>query len=184
MYPPDSNQHKPKLAEAPWIVSAVLSAGMLVVMAIAGKPLQTDATPFGILHLEFAYRATEVQYVISSWSKLGVIPDAIQHTWLDFFFLLGYAPFLAWTSAWLAARQKGTWQVVGQYLHYAAWTAGLLDILENAGLLYHLQFSPLNEVAFFTALVSVVKWVFALSALLYVIIGGLGQIARVGKGLN
>ena len=182
MYPPDSKLPSSKLLQAPWIVSAVLSALMVIVMAVAGNILQTDATPYGILHIEFAYRAADVQIIVSSWAKLGLVGEAIRHTWLDFFFLLGYAPFLAWTCAWLSTQRAGNWQRMGQYLYYASWTAGILDILENAGILFHLQFSPLDEVAFFTALVSVVKWVFALSALVYVVVGGLLQIARSGKG--
>lgn len=182
MYPPDSKPPKSALLHGPWIASALLSALMVVVMAIAGKALQIDATPFGILHLEFAYRAADVQMIVSSWGKLGLISNAIRHTWLDFFFLLGYAPFLAWTCGWLAAQNSGIWQRIGQYLYYGAWTAGLLDILENAGMLYHLQFAPLDEVAFFTALVSVVKWMLALTALAYVVVGGIKHWLRVGKG--
>ena len=69
---------------------------MMVVMFVSGRPLTTAGTPQGILCLEFATSADEVEEVLNSWKmanskKTDVIQAARNNTYLDFIFLLFYS---------------------------------------------------------------------------------------------
>lgn len=155
-----------------------LAAGslfMLIVMAQTGATLKTAATPLGILNLEFAYTAEKAFAVIIAWT--GLIPAdnvfaAIINTWLDFIFLLFYALFLYQASKMLATKHAGLLSAIGHLLAKGALAAGVLDVFENIGMLLTLNGHISNTVSFLTFLFSIVKWLLALAAVLYILIAG------------
>ncbi len=148
---------------------------MLIVMAQTGVTLKTPTTPLGILNLEFAYTAEKAFAVILAWT--GLIPTdnvfaAIVNTWLDFIFLLFYALFLYQACKMLATKHTGLLSVIGQFLAKGALAAGVLDVFENIGMLFTLNGHISDTVSLLTFLFSMVKWLLALAAVLYILLAG------------
>ncbi len=148
---------------------------MLIVMGQTSDTLKTSATPLGILNLEFAYTAEKAFAVIIAWS--GLIPAdnvfaAIINTWLDFIFLLFYSLFLYQASRMLAIRYTGLLSGTGHFLAKGALVAGLLDVFENIGMLLTLNGHISDTVSLLTFLFSIVKWLLALAAVLYILLAG------------
>lgn len=131
-------------------------------MFLQGKPLNTPATPAGIISLELAATTDAVLSVTESWKEAGNTDDelikvAVLNTWLDFVFLTCYALFL-----FTAARQLSFFfkcRRIFNTVARAALTAGLLDIFENAGMLQSLQGQASPTIAFLTALAAYCKWI-------------------------
>lgn len=148
---------------------------MLIVMAKNGATLKTAATPKGILDLEFAYNSDKATTVINAWQddgKTDNIAAAKFNTGLDFIFLLFYAAFLYHACKMVAENYKGIAATAGILLAYGAIAAGLLDVFENIGMLLTLHGYINNFVRLVTVIFSGVKWLLALAALLYSVIGG------------
>jgi hypothetical protein len=148
---------------------------MMVVMAISGATLNTPKTPYGILNLEFAYNSAKATYVINAWT--GIIPidnvfAAIINTWLDYIFLFFYSLFLYHLCKWLSNYFSGTLLMTGRFLAKAALVAGVLDMLENAGMLITLHGHISDTTTLLTALSSSIKWLLVLAILLYILITG------------
>ena len=147
------------------------SVVMIYVMAKTGAPLKTPATLYGILDLEFAYNAEKTTVVINAWASLDNIVAAKLNTWLDFLFLFFYSLFLFFACKKIAGTFHGMVAKSGQLIAKGALVAGFLDILENIGMLIALNGHISGSIAFCTTFVSVIKWVLAIMALLYVLTG-------------
>ena len=147
------------------------SVVMIYVMAKTGAPLKTPATLHGILDLEFAYNAEKTTVVINAWASLDNIVAAKLNTWLDFLFLFFYSLFLFFACKKIAGTFHGTVAKAGQLIAKGALVAGFLDILENMGMLIALNGHISGSIALCTTFVSVIKWVLAIMALLYVLTG-------------
>lgn len=142
---------------------------MIVVMAKTGALLNTPATPLGILDLEFAYNTTKTDVVLTAWSlQPGSTVDNISaakiNTYLDFIFLLFYSLLLFFTCDKIALINKSK---TGVSIANGAIWAGLLDIIENAGMLMTLSGNGSGTVAFITTSCSIIKWGLAIAAVLY-----------------
>ena len=148
---------------------------MMVVMAKTGATLKTAATPKGILDLEFAYNATKTADVVIAWT--GIIPAdnvlaAIVNTWLDFIFLFFYSLFLNKACRMIAAKFNRFFSVAGGLVATGALIAGLLDVLENIGMLTSLNGHISNAVSLLTFVFSITKWTLALGSVLYILVAG------------
>lgn len=154
---------------------------MIVVMQHTGASLKTVTTPYGILDIEFANTVSRANEVIDSWEKTGN-PDNIQvaklNTELDFIFLLFYSIFLSMSCRSVAVLYTGIAGTLGLIASFGAIAAGVLDILENAGILLMLHGHIYPWVTLLTFAVSVTKWVLALMAVLYLVIGGGAYLIR------
>jgi hypothetical protein len=147
---------------------------MMAVMAKTGAPLKTPATPLGILDLEFAYNTAKISTVMNAWSPANGIDNinaAKTNTWFDFLFLFFYSIFLYLACKRMALNIKGPVAKAGNAIAAGALLAGMLDILENTGMLITLNGHVSAGIAFFTCFFSVIKWALALIALLYVLTG-------------
>ncbi|MBK7432419.1 MAG: hypothetical protein IPI66_00080 [Chitinophagaceae bacterium] len=147
---------------------------MMVVMAMTGKPLKNPETPRGILDLEFAYNSVMVDKVVNTWasiSSVDTIAAAKNNTGLDFLFLLFYAGFLYLASLKIYTGFGGAFGKAGKWIGRGALLAGVLDILENTGMLMSLNGHISDPVALLTAICATIKWVLAGVALLYVLTG-------------
>lgn len=147
---------------------------MMLVMARTGSTLKTPATPMGILDLEFAYNLSKTQTILNAWaptSQLDNIAVAKTNTWWDFIFLFFYSVFLFLACKKIASNYKTAVAKAGNIIAGAAIAAGILDILENAGMLLSLHGHGSATIAFGTTFVSVIKWGFVLIAVLYLLIG-------------
>ena len=147
---------------------------MIVVMSKTGAPLKTPDTPKGILDLEFAYNATLANDVKTAWvlaPSMNTIGAAKTNTWLDFIFLFFYSLFLFFTCKKMARLSNGSFSKAGLLLAKGALLAGFLDILENAGMLYTLSGPTSETVTLCTTTCSVIKWILALTAVVYCLAG-------------
>ncbi len=147
---------------------------MMVVMAKTGSTLKTPATPMGILDLEFAYDLSKTETVLHAWAptpQLDNIAVAKINTWWDFIFLFFYAGFLFLACKKIASNYKAALAKAGNIIAASAIVAGILDILENAGMLLSLHGYGSATIAFGTTFISVLKWGLALIAVLYVLTG-------------
>ena len=145
---------------------------MMVVMAKTGTILKTDAAPMGILNLEFAYNTTKTTTIINSWASINhadVITAAKNNTYWDFLFLFFYAGFLFLACKKIAANINGPVAKAGNFIAKGAILAGLLDIIENLGMLITLHGHTSSTIAFYTTFFSVIKWGLALMAVSYVL---------------
>ncbi|MEO6540172.1 MAG: hypothetical protein ABIN74_04235 [Ferruginibacter sp.] len=150
------------------------SMAMIVVMAKTGATLKTPAAPMGILDLEFAYNSAKTTPILNSWAPAANtdnIAAAKTNTFWDFLFLFFYAGFLFLACKKIASALKGPVEKAGNLIAKAALLAGFLDIIENAGMLLTLSDRGSSTVAFCTTFFSVIKWVLALIAVLYVLTG-------------
>ena len=150
------------------------SIAMMVVMLKTSASLKTDATPMGIIDLEFAYNTTKTSAIINAWAptnELDNISVAKVNTYWDFLFLFFYAGFLFMACKKIAANIKGPVAKAGNIIAKAALLAGFLDVLENAGMLLTLNNQGSSTVAFCTTFISIIKWGLALIAVLYVLTG-------------
>lgn len=144
---------------------------MIYVMAKTGAPLKTASTPLGILDLEFAYNTAKTTSVINAWAPSDNITAAKLNTRLDFLFLFFYSGFLFFTCKRIAGSFHGTVAKAGLLIAKGAILAGLLDILENIGMLIALNGHISGSIAFCTTFFSVIKWGLALISVLYVVTG-------------
>lgn len=147
---------------------------MIFVMAKTGAVLKIPATPQGILNLEFAYNTAQTNNIINAWQLTGQpnnLLAAIYNTFYDFIFLFFYAGFLFLACKKTAANLQGPVARAGSIFARAAILAGILDVLENTGMLLTLHGHTSNIIAFLTVFFSVIKWMLAIIAVLYVLTG-------------
>jgi hypothetical protein len=150
------------------------SIAMIVVMAKTGATLKTDATPHGILNLEFAYNTAKTADVLNAWAPangLDNITAAKANTCWDFLFLFFYAGFLFLACKKIATKTTGSFSRAGRLIAKGALWAGFLDIIENSGMLLTLCNQGSSTIAFCTTFVSVIKWALAIIAVLYMLTG-------------
>ena len=165
-------------------IVAVGSLVMVILMSKTSATLKTPATPLGILNLEFAYNAAKAGTVLNAWQpneRIDNIEIAKFNTWLDFIFLFFYSLFLYKASKMLSGTYKGTLQKTGLLLANGAMLAGLLDIMENAGMLFTLQGNINNAILLLTTTVSIIKWILALAAVAYLLIFSAAHFIRTIK---
>ncbi len=148
---------------------------MMYIMSVTGKSLKTPDTPLGILHLELAYTGNKTNVIMEAWSYTGPIENnninqAIKNTWLDFIFIFFYSLLLFYCCKIITENFSGFFYKAGKVMAFASLNAGLLDILENAGMLLSLNGYISNSVSLFTATFSVLKWTLVLCVMLYIVI--------------
>jgi len=166
----------------------ILAAGtiiMLIVMGKTGAILKTNTTPHGILNLEFASNTQKVNAILHAWQKNTTsnnIKAATINTLLDFIFLIFYSLFLNKLCNIIADKLSGLLVVAGRIIAYSALAAGVLDIIENTGMLLSLNGHINSETAIITFTAASIKWLLVIAILLYVMVGGL--IALVKKSNN
>jgi hypothetical protein len=141
---------------------------MIYVMATTGATLKTPATPNGILDLEFAYNTSKTTTVVNAWAPNNNIAAAKKNTYYDFIFLLFYSVFLFLMAKKIAAIKNSK---AGLLIAKGALVAGVLDIFENAGMLYTLSGNASESISLCTTVFSVIKWLLALTAAVYCIVG-------------
>lgn len=151
------------------------NAVMIYVMIVTGAPLKipTD-TPKGILDLEFAYNTSKTAIVTTAWAPHDAVDNisaAKINTYFDFLFIFFYTSFLFFTCEKIARISSGKFRKAGVLIASGVIYAGLLDIVENSGMLMTLSGHSSPIIALVTAVCSVIKWLLALSAVLYCLAG-------------
>jgi hypothetical protein len=144
---------------------------MIFIMVKTGTTLKTITTPIGILDLEFAYNKTKVTNIIDAWRPNAIVNNISKaeiNTYLDFTFLAFYASFLFFGCKRIAESNKSN---TGLLIAKGALVAGLLDILENIGMLISLSGNIYSKVAVITTFFASIKFILVIAAVLYTLIG-------------
>ena len=123
--------------------------------------------PPGIIGLELAFTTSNARAIVGGWA--GLLDVADKQVWCDYIFILGYTGSLLFICFHAAdyASQRGHADLarLAAFAGYGALLAGLLDCIENVGLLLMLagRISPL--IVLVTSLCATVKFVLALAAI-------------------
>lgn len=158
---------------------------MIVLMMLSGKDLKATATPMGIVDLELASSKEAVQTILFAWDSKGkdVIAKASINTYLDFVFLTFYTLFFYSCCKFLAASlsHKKTWVFILRRIAVLALLAGLLDVVENIGMLVSLSGMLSNQVAMLTCVAAYLKWFLVLATILFILVALLVKIVENKK---
>ncbi len=153
------------------------SLTMAVIVTMQGESLKTKDTPLGVLNLELAFNSANTATVLNAWApntSVDNIAVAKKNTWLDFIFIFFYPIFLFLASKAISRSFGGWFGRAGKLVAKAAILAGLLDVIENTGMLLSLSGKGSAAIVLCTSVCSSIKWTLALLAVLYVITGGIG----------
>ncbi len=140
---------------------------MIGVMQQTGEPLKSSAKYKNIVCLEFAYNQQKTNAIITDWGSTNVGVAKV-NTYYDFIFLFFYSLFLFFTCDKIAFINKSK---IGVHIANGAIWAGLLDIFENAGMLYTLSGHQSNIIPLLTATAALIKFVLLGFAFVYLVIG-------------
>lgn len=147
---------------------------MILVMRIHGKPLtDVPSTKAGIVSLEFAKTKQKAHSIVTTWSSISSVDLrklAVTNTYIDFVFLFFYSLFLYAGCYYFSLSQKGTHAAVLRTVGLLGLTAGLLDAVENYFLLKMLTYQITNEQALLTWWLAAVKFLFAGTAAVFILV--------------
>jgi hypothetical protein len=166
------------ISKTGWIILIAGTFCMMVIMAITGRPMKHPATPFGIVNLELASNATDVQNILNAWDNdisqhRDVLVDARKNTWLDFIFIIFYSLLFYCLCKNISGyfKKNSILQKSGKVFSMAALVAGALDYGENIGMLTSLNGHITDGISLFTATCSTIKWILIISILLFLVVG-------------
>lgn len=136
----------------------------------------TRSAPAGILSLEFATTAERAEHIAAEWT--GAARKAFYiNTVLDYFYLLIYGSFLAFTSYYYAMLRPGT-RKAGIYAARAGMAAAFLDGVENLLMVGTVSWKALDAVTVSTTILAAIKFLSAGFALGYIVVVAFGPACR------
>lgn len=155
----------------PWGRGIALVATTAIGIALAvqgGGALSTKEAPRGVLCLEFAYTADKASMITDSWGAKGVKDKAFWQIILDFPFIIAYAALIMAIALRCQQAAAGIdWlEQAARFAFYAGPIAGLLDCIENVGMLITLSGAHSDAVAFVTAACAFVKFALIVATIL------------------
>ncbi|HVE70149.1 MAG TPA: hypothetical protein VNI54_02185 [Thermoanaerobaculia bacterium] len=130
-----------------------------------GKQLIRAGTPGAIVDLELAWTKTAAQSVIAKWAN--VLHVARRSIYVDFVFIVFYSLLLRMVCAAASQHLNGGWQRAGELLAWGMLVAGVLDVIENIGMLMMLNgnFAPVLIVSIAAA----VKFLLLAAGVVYIL---------------
>lgn len=173
------------LSRLRWIFWPLLAVtlGLMVVMNFAGAPLVNPAAPQGIVTYELAGSADRAARILQSWDS-GARLLAAFSLGLDYLFIPLYANTIALACIWaaLSLRRPG-WSLawLGALLAWGLWLAGILDGIENAGLLIQMVHGPVTAWARLAFVCASVKFALIFLGLVYVFYSLAVRLARLAR---
>jgi hypothetical protein len=130
-----------------------IALGLLVLCAALFPSLSPS-----IVKLELPFTAARAREVIAAWTAANKMGAARRAVMIDFVFIALYVTVLA-AAGVLASRWSG-WDDGSTLFIVAAVVTGVLDVVENGGILLMLG-GRLGSVPALTTFVSAVKWALA-----------------------
>jgi hypothetical protein len=121
----------------------------------------------GIVSLELAYNSEIADNIIKSWTAHNVITVAVNNILFDFIFIILYTAFFSIACKRLAQKYDGFPNTAGVFLSKAMIAAGMLDVLENTGMLITLHRHINDAVTLLTAGCATVKFTIIIAAAVY-----------------
>jgi len=163
----------PNQRKSLFLISFTASLFLIVVLSLIGRPLITEVAIYGIVSFEFSGDAESAAAIIDSWDQAARLSAALS-LGLDYMFILAYSTAISLACLWTAdvTRDYG-WPLthLGSVLAWGQWAAGILDAIENLGLILILIYGvgkPWPELASFTALI---KFILVFCGLSYAFYG-------------
>jgi len=144
------------------VIALIVTIVMGAILSNQGNLLRNQHAN-GVLSLELTWTGTRAQEVVNSWKADRLKRTAYWQVWLDFIFIAGYASLLV---AMALVAQRGANAAGLTCLAYfaglgvyGAIAAGILDCLENFGMLVMLSGCINTPIALITSICSLAKWV-------------------------
>ena len=128
------------------VILMILTATIMFISALIAEPLKTDTAPKGIISLELARDAEEVNQILNSWAENRKY--AIFSVGFDYLFIVFYSITIALACVYASSvfvKQSSLWANIGIALAWGAFLAGLLDVVENFAL-YKMLFGSSKEI--------------------------------------
>lgn len=157
-----------------FIVFAILTLLILVILSFTDSPLITDGAPLGIVSFELAGSGSKADAILSSWDWNAKLYAAFS-LGIDFLFIPVYmAAFSLGCSltSWSVRRRSWPLAGVGNLLVWGIFLAGLCDMIENASLLVILFGGGTSLWPRVAALCAGIKFGLLFLALVYIMYGG------------
>lgn len=168
-----------------FVVLLVTTLVILASLQVLGGPLQTGASPMGIVSFEFAGELQAARDMVGSWGARGQVYAGL-NLGLDYLFILAYASAIGLGCLLVARGLAGRAPVLSQLGLILAWgllAAGALDALENYALIRVLLGSGSAAWPVVARWCAIPKFLFVAAGLLYVTAGALLVLAtRVRRG--
>ena len=166
-------------------IALIVTVGMGAYLRYQGHDLRTTEAPSGIVSLELACAASKAADIIRSWAG-DKHQIAVDQVLFDFIFILGYACFGLYLGFKAADRARGRGVMrlarAAAAAGIGALAAGVLDCLENIGLLLMLGGHVSPATAFFTSLFATTKFALLAVAAIVVLAAALWPAARLAPG--
>jgi len=125
-----------------WLLFAT-GAALVIVLIIRGLFAGMETTmhtgsSYGIVDFELAFTGNRAGMILSRWDREAA--DAARASLLlDFVFIPAYAVLFAGITSMLTRNRSAVWHRGAKWVIGGVIAAALLDVLENAMLLYQLQ---------------------------------------------
>lgn len=168
----------PERFETPLLLALLLALlAASAFMSALGRPLETPASPTGIIAFELAGTAARADEILASWDDAARRAARTQTVWDYLLYIPLYVLALSAWAAWGARRAGGgRLSRLGVALAWAMPVAGVLDALENWQLLAQLEQGADGARAALAAGSAALKFAIVLATLAY----GVAIAARVG----
>jgi hypothetical protein len=119
------------------ILYVLTVAGFLIVLLVeifVFIPIESRVSTYGILDYEFAWNATNVLSIFSTWGPDG-INNQITAIYWDFLFIIGYVSLAFSLIILVFQKSNEQIQIIGKYIPITPILTGIFDIIENVLLL-------------------------------------------------
>nr|QEE17558.1 hypothetical protein DSAG12_03395 [Candidatus Prometheoarchaeum syntrophicum] len=131
-----------------WVILLITCIGLtifLLINQLIFASLPKEVPNYGILDFEFAWTASRISEIFAAWGSDGMILHANGIYW-DFLYILSYGALLAGLILLVSRKLTGKTQLIGLYMTFTPFLAGVFDCIENILLLTMLNnpsvFSP------------------------------------------
>lgn len=158
-----------------FVAVSVLTIIVMGSLQALGRPLQTQVAPFGIISYELAGDLSVAREMISSWGVQGQASAGL-NLGLDFLFIPLYAGAISLGCVLVSRGLGGSSQLgsgLGFLLAWAMVFAGVLDVVENFGLIRVLLGSEREVWPLLARWSAILKFTLVGAGIGYVILGGL-----------
>ena len=168
------------------VVAALLVAlvAASVWMTRLGAPLETAASPRGIIDFELAGTEARAAEILAAWDERAREAARAQTRADDFLYIPVYVLALSAAAGAVATRVRSrTLARLGVALAWAMFPAGLFDLVENRQMMAELESGADGELAELARTMAQIKFAIVYATLAYALVGAVVALAgRLRRG--